>query len=75
MGEHKDSSESLNYVLLATCGCVRGATAIEDFDARHTAKFVADGIKRGLSVEKWTTADVRARPWRCAEHKREGAKR
>lgn len=69
MNDYGDSPDTMNYVLLADCGCVKAVIAIESHTPKELARFIAKGLRQGLSVEKWRTGDVRERSWRCEPHR------
>lgn len=64
------NTESMAYVGIAGCGCIKGAAVDVPEHARETAKFVADFIKRGYKIERWECSKVRETKWKCEEHGR-----
>jgi hypothetical protein len=64
-----DPTESMTFLALAPCGCVKMAV-VDSADHRPlTAREVSLMIRRGYRVERVTTAEVRTMPWRCEEHR------
>ena len=53
-------SEHESYIALRPCGCFCCVVVDDPARARETAKDVADWIRRGLTVRRVTTAEVRA---------------
>ena len=65
--------ERIAYIGRAACGCIRAAI-VDGEDKQRVAAFVADIVRRGLTVDRMACADVRAAAWSvCSRHKRRDA--
>lgn len=58
-------NEPMCYVGLRECGCIRAVAVDSPQYKKETAKAVASWMKRGLTIERWTSERVRATDWKC----------
>jgi len=53
-------NEPMSYVARNSCGCVSGLCVDSPEHRRETARFVAEAVRRGQTIERCTTEDVRS---------------
>jgi len=59
---------SMSYVARKPCGCFAMAVVDNPDHKRDVAKEVAKAIRRGETVTRVPSEDVRTMDWECAEH-------
>lgn len=60
--------ERMAYIDRSPCGCVMGAVVDSPEHRKDVARFCAETVKGGGTLERVTCAAVREMPWNCSAH-------